>query len=409
MAGVPRSEMAERFQRCVEGGGVVVFPSDTVYGLACHPEDPAAIARLYVLKRRPPAKASAVMFFDLDAALDFLSDGPGSRVPSGPLGSRTRTALQSLMPGGITALLPNPEHLFPLACGEDPDTLGLRVISVPELAGVGVPVMQSSANLAGGAEARRLEDVPEILRAGADLVIDGGELPGTASSVVDLREYEEEGIWTVVRPGAVSEDELREVLMPHFHFVAPDYSEVIREDIPDYDEFQEQVALAAAGGDVKRILELGTGTGETAVRLLARHPGAQLLGIDESEAMLHEARGRLDAGRVSLRVGRLQDPLPEGKFDLVVSALCVHHLDPAEKADLFRWVHGVLEPGGRFVLGDVVVPLHPPARPVSTTPGYDKPDTVADQVAWLEAAGFRVDVVWECDDLAVIRAVAAPD
>jgi tRNA (cmo5U34)-methyltransferase len=337
------------------------------------------------------------MFFDLDAALAAIPGSPGPR---------TRTALQLLMPGGVTALLPNPEHLFPLACGADPDTLGLRVVSVAQLRGVRVPVLQSSANLAGGADPRRLEDVPEVLRHATDLVIDGGELPGTASTVVDLREYEKDGFWAIVRPGAVSEDALREILMPHFHFVAPEYASVIREDIPFYDEFQGQVAAAAAGGTVRRILDLGTGTGETASRLLEEHPEASLLGIDESEAMLSEARRRLDGAAVELRVGRLQDPLPQGRFDLVVSALCVHHLDGEEKAGLFRRVRGVLDPAGRFVLGDVVVPLVPPGQPVSLSPGYDKPDTLADQVAWLTAAGFRVDVTWEREELAVI--VASP-
>jgi L-threonylcarbamoyladenylate synthase len=388
-----RTETPERFERCISNGGVVLFPSDTVYGLACDPSDAEAIARLYELKRRPPAKASAVMFFDLDAALTAVS---------GCLGDRTRAALQSLMPGAVTALLPNPQHLFPLACGGDPDTLGLRVVSVPQLWGARVPVLQSSANLAGGAEAQRLEDVPEVLRGGADLVIDGGELPGTASTVVDLREYEDDGFWAIVRPGAVSEDVLREVLKPHFHFVAPEYASFIREDIPFYDEFQGQVAAAGAGEGVRRILELGTGTGETASRLLDEHPDALLVGIDESEAMLAEARRRLDGAAVELHVGRLQDPLPEGKFDLVVSALCAHHLDGEEKADLFQRVRQVLDPAGRFVLGDVVVPVAPPAHQVSLSPGYDKPDTVADQVAWLTAAGFRVDVTWERDELAVI-------
>lgn len=389
-----RPDTAEQFERCILGGGVVLFGSDTVYGLACNPLDADAISRLYELKRRPPAKASAVMFFDLDAAFAALSGG---------LGSRTRTALQFLMPGGVTALLPNPGRLFPLACGEDPDTLGLRVISVGELEGVRVPVMQSSANLAGGPEARLLDDVAESLRGGVDLVIDGGDLPGTASTVVDLREYEHGEGWTVVRPGAVGEDALRRALMPHFHFVAPDYAAVIREDIPLYDEFQDQVAEASSGGAVRGILELGIGTGETAQWLLERHPEAELVGIDESEAMLGEALQRLGE-RVDLRVGRLQDPLPSGQFDLVVSALCVHHLDGQEKADLFRRVRRVLVPGGRFVLGDVVVPVRPPEQPVALSPGYDKPDSLVDQVAWLRGAGFSVDVVWERGDLAVMLA-----
>lgn len=392
--GDPGAARASNFEQCIARGGVVLFPSDTVYGLACDPQDPAAIQRLYDLKRRPPAKSSAVMFFDLDAALSVLEPLD--------LGGRTQAALRSLMPGGLTVLLANPERLFPLACAADPDTLGVRVVSVPELAGVQVPVMQSSANLAGGAEARRLEDVPQILRDGADLVIDGGELPGVASTVVDLREYEQGGFWAVVRPGAVDEERLRQVLQPHFHFVAPVYGEVIRQDVPGFDELEDQVAEATGGVRAQRILELGTGTGETAQRVLERHPGASLVGIDESGAMLEQARERLSGAELDLRVGRLQDPLPDGPFDLVVSALCVHHLDPAEKANLFRRVHGVLAPGGRLVLGDVVIPGDPADQVCGMTPGYDKPDSAADQLVWLQQAGFTARLIWERRDLAVI-------
>ncbi len=105
-----------------------------------------------------------------------------------------------LLPGGVTLLLPNPERRFPRACTSDPETLGVRV---PFLAPVGRPVLQSSANLAGGPDARRLSDVPESIRTGADLCIDGGELPGTASTVIDLRRYEETGEWDLPREGAV--------------------------------------------------------------------------------------------------------------------------------------------------------------------------------------------------------------
>jgi L-threonylcarbamoyladenylate synthase len=131
------------------------------------------------------------MFFDRDAALAGLPPRPAR-------------LLGRLLPGGLTALLPNPERRFPLACGPDPETLGLRVPDLPALAGA-PPVLQSSANHAGGPDARRLEDVPEDIRARAGLVLDGGELPGTPSTVVDLREYEETGRWRVVRLGAVPE------------------------------------------------------------------------------------------------------------------------------------------------------------------------------------------------------------
>jgi L-threonylcarbamoyladenylate synthase len=109
--------------------------------------------------------------------------------------------MDALLPGGVTLLLPNPSRRFPLACGPDPSTLGVRM---PFFAPVGRPVLQSSANQAGGPDARRLSDVPDSIRAGADLVIDGGELPGTPSTVVDLRSYES-GSWSVVREGAVPE------------------------------------------------------------------------------------------------------------------------------------------------------------------------------------------------------------
>jgi L-threonylcarbamoyladenylate synthase len=197
-----REPDAEAFERCMSVGGVAVFPSDTVYGLACDAQNRLAVERLYGLKRRPLDKPSAVMFFDLELALAALPE-------SGP---RTLEALQRLLPGGVTLLLPNPGGRFPLACGEDHGTLGVRVPVVPALTGVRWPVLQSSANLAEEPEARRLEDVHEVLRRGADLLIDGGELPGTASTVVDLRKYESEGTWRVIRRGAVSADELSAAL-----------------------------------------------------------------------------------------------------------------------------------------------------------------------------------------------------
>ncbi len=174
---------------------MAVFPADTVYGLACAPDSEAAVRRLYELKGRPPDKPAAVMFFALAPALAALPE----------IGARTRRLLERLLPGGVTVLLPNPHERYPLACGPDPRTLGLRVPDVPLLREVAVPVLQSSANPSGGAEARRLADVPQAIRDGADLVLDGGELPGTPSTVVDLRAFEDAGEWRIVRAGAVPE------------------------------------------------------------------------------------------------------------------------------------------------------------------------------------------------------------
>jgi tRNA threonylcarbamoyl adenosine modification protein (Sua5/YciO/YrdC/YwlC family) len=374
-------------------GGVAVFPSDTVYGLACDVANRVAVERLYELKCRPLGKPSAVMFFDLEVALEAVPE----------LGERTRTAIRRLLPGAVTLLVPNPSERFPLACGEDPGTLGLRVPSVDRLEGVRWPVLQSSANRAGGPDPRSLPEVPEPIRASADLVIDGGVLPGAASTVVDLRTYDTDGSWSVVREGAVGEAGLRAVLGGQFHFDPASYLEMIRGEIPSFDRFQDEL-VDASGTGATRILELGTGTGETARRLLARHPEASLVGIDESEDMLAAARAVLPAQRVELRVGRIQEELPSGLFDLVASALCVHHLDGAEKAELFARIHVSLAPGGSFVLADVVVPKWAADAVTPLTPGFDKPSSITEQLEWLGDAGFDAAVVWAEGDLAVLVA-----
>jgi L-threonylcarbamoyladenylate synthase len=192
------AQNAETFSRCMQVGGVAVFPADTVYGLACEPTDKEAVRRLYALKGRVPDKPAAIMLFQPSLALAALPE----------LGPRTRDALLALLPGPVTLLLPNPAHRFPLACGPDPATLGLRVPDLPAalaaLREVRWPILQSSANLAGGPDARELSQVPTSLRENADLVLDGGPVAGTPSTVVDLRAYEVHGTWTIVREGAIA-------------------------------------------------------------------------------------------------------------------------------------------------------------------------------------------------------------
>ena len=142
------------------------------------------------------------------------------------------------------------------------------------------------------------------------------------------------------------------------------------------------------------------GTGVTAQRVLAEHPGARLVGIDESSDMLDHARRAFPAA--DLRAARLEDPLPHGPFDLVVSALAVHHLDGPGKADLFRRVARVVVPGGRVVVGDVVVPEDPADAVTPIDGDYDKPSSAADQLCWLREAGFRAHIAWAEADLAVL-------
>jgi L-threonylcarbamoyladenylate synthase len=195
-------EDVETFERCISVGGVAIFPADTVYGLATEPDSREGVERLYRLKGRVPDKPAAVMFFQLDAALAALPE----------LGERTRAAVERLLPGALTLVLPNPAHRYPLACGPEPERLGLRVPSLDgelaPLAEVGWPVLQSSANRAGEPDARRVADIDARVRAGADLVLDGGELPGTPSSVVDLSVYERDGEWRLLREGAVPSGEI---------------------------------------------------------------------------------------------------------------------------------------------------------------------------------------------------------
>jgi len=170
------------------------------------------------------------------------------------------------------------------------------------------------------------------------------------------------------------------------------------DEIPGYAELQSAVAAATDGLELRSVLELGTGTGETALRVLARHPDTSWTGLDASEPMLARARERLPAA--DLRQGRLEGPLPAGPFDLVVSVLAVHHLDGEAKRDLFTRIAQLSD---NFVLGDVVVPERPEEAVIEIDWEYDLPSSVPDQVGWLHEAGFDTEVTLVRADLAVFR------
>jgi L-threonylcarbamoyladenylate synthase len=211
-AGALLAEDATRLQECVTRGGVVVFPSDTVYGVCCDPHNERAVRRLYELKGRPADRPSAVMFFALQAALAVL----------GELSDAERAALQALLPGPVTLLLPDragrfaPARVAQAAERGQAATFGLRVpclsARIQALGSVAVPVIQSSANISGEPDAWRLAEVPRSLLEGADLVLDGGELPGTPSTVIDLRNYDSTREWSVLREGAAAATEVRRLL-----------------------------------------------------------------------------------------------------------------------------------------------------------------------------------------------------
>lgn len=191
------------FERCIARGGIALFPADTVYGLAADPGSGPAVERLYGLKGRPPTQPAAVMFFSLERLLDALPELP----------AWTRVAAELLLPGAVTLVLANPRERFRLACGPRPERLGVRV---PNLSGALAPltdanvaVLQTSANPSGGHDARRLEEVDPRIRAGVDVVLDGGELPGTPSTVVELASPTDVRI---LREGALPAAEVRAAL-----------------------------------------------------------------------------------------------------------------------------------------------------------------------------------------------------
>jgi L-threonylcarbamoyladenylate synthase len=202
---VTEAQVAE-FEEVIAGGGIAVFPTDTVYGLGTHPDSVEGVHRLYWIKGRSPDRPAAVLFFDLERALAELPE----------LGPKTREAVGRLLPGPVAVLIPNPGTRFPLACGADPSRLGLRVPKLGDklarLASVQVPILQSSANPAGEADPRSLEEVDPRIRHGADVELDAGVLPGTPSTVIDLTAYEEQGAYEILREGALSSSEVEALL-----------------------------------------------------------------------------------------------------------------------------------------------------------------------------------------------------
>jgi tRNA (cmo5U34)-methyltransferase len=187
-----------------------------------------------------------------------------------------------------------------------------------------------------------------------------------------------------------------------WHWDPETYLRNMLAEVPSYPNLQAETAKATAGVQAKEILELGIGTGETAKRVLAEHPDAHLTAIDSSPEMVERARAVVP--QADLRLARLEDALPDGPFDLVVSALAVHHLDSPGKQDLFRRIAAVLEPSGTFVLADVVVPENEGDVVTPIDGVYDLPNRVDDQLRWLREAGLDAEAVWSYKDLAVMRA-----
>jgi L-threonylcarbamoyladenylate synthase len=196
-AAVARSAL----ERVVAAGGVALFPADGLYGLACDPLNAAAISRIYRLKGRDDGKPAAVMYFSPLAMRELVAE----------LGPRSAAAVSALLPGPVTLVIANPGRRYPLACREHPERLGVRLLDGP-LAGTMCPIFQTSANLSGEPPPARLTAVPPEIVAGLELVIEGGELTGMPSTVVDISSIEDDGSWKVLREGALSAGDLASAL-----------------------------------------------------------------------------------------------------------------------------------------------------------------------------------------------------
>jgi len=247
-----------------------------------------------------------------------------------------------------------------------------------------------SGHVQAGRDGSARDDVAlpsELQLAGVDLEIEAGALtrPERESSQVDA---------VISRCHSSTEvsgrsDREGTTLSAQFHIDPETYLDAIRAEVPRYDELQE-ATIEAIPFAPRRVLELGVGTGETTRRLLERYPGAKVTGLDAQPEMVFKAR---ELG-IEVRLARMEDPLPDGPWDLVVSVLSVHHVTNEQKQDLFRRVR---EQSRSLVMGDVVI-AEPQVAPLEE--GVDFPARAEDLVEWCGG-----EIAWRADDLAVIRAV----
>jgi L-threonylcarbamoyladenylate synthase len=187
----------QALESCISKGGVALFPADGLYGLACDPLNEKAVRRIHEIKGRDEDKSSAIMYLSPLAMRELIRD----------LGQRVSEAAARLLPGPVTLIVPNPRHRYPLACREDLSRLGIRVIDGP-LSGVRFPLFQTSANLSGEPAPSVFEGVVPEVKEMVDLAIDGGQLTGLPSTVVDLTDYDEHGEWQILREGGMSRGDL---------------------------------------------------------------------------------------------------------------------------------------------------------------------------------------------------------
>jgi L-threonylcarbamoyladenylate synthase len=190
-------------ESCVAGGGVALFPADGLYGLACDPLDAAAIARIHRIKGRDEGRPSAILYLSSLAMRELVAG----------LGPRAAKAVGALLPGPVTLVVANPERRYPLACREDPERLGIRLIGGP-LEGMTFPLFQTSANRSGEPPPASFGEVAAGVASAVDLAVDGGRLTGLPSTVVDITAIDAGGGWSILREGGMSADAIASELGP---------------------------------------------------------------------------------------------------------------------------------------------------------------------------------------------------
>ena len=178
----------------LRAGKPVILPTDTVYGLASSAHGAAPAEKLYEVKGRSLWQPSALLAPDIETLLECLPE----------LSGRAGVIARALLPGPYTLILPNPAHRYPWITGGAPETIGVRVPELPDvvdriLSHVGC-VVATSANLPGGPDPRRVEDIPREILDRVAAVVDAGELPGTPSTIIDFSGAEPR----VIREGAAS-------------------------------------------------------------------------------------------------------------------------------------------------------------------------------------------------------------
>jgi L-threonylcarbamoyladenylate synthase len=190
-------------ERTVQSGGVALFPADGLYGLACDPLNAVAIERIHAIKGRDDGKPSAIMYFSGLIMRELL----------GELGEHASAAVAALLPGPVTLVIANPSHRYPLACREDLDRLGIRLIDGP-LKGASCPIFQTSANRSGTPAPASFAEIPPELLDETDLAIDGGALTGLPSTVIDITAIDAEGEFWVLREGGLPRADVERLLAP---------------------------------------------------------------------------------------------------------------------------------------------------------------------------------------------------